>query len=67
MDRLVDDGVDVLHRLPHTLAQIAGLVSIPQFQSLELTGGGPAGSGPPPHGSIQQGHFCLHSGVAPGI
>ena len=64
---LVDDGIDVLHCLGDTLAQITGLVAVTQFQRFELAGGCAAGGSTSADRTVDQIYLSLYSGVSSGI
>src|SRR5699024_6307395 len=65
--RLVDDGIDVLHSLGHALAAVAGSVAVPQLQGLEFASGSAAGGRAPGNGAVGQADFRLYGGIAAGV
>ncbi len=56
-------GVDVLHGLLDTLAQIAAFVTIAELQGLVLTSGSTGGNAGTSHIASLQGYFNLYSRI----
>jgi len=62
-----DDIVDILHRLEHTLAFIAGGIAVAQLDRFMFAGGCAGGYCSAPHSAAFKGHIHFDSGVAAGV
>ena len=64
---LRDFGVDVLHRLEHTFAQITFFVAVAQLNGFATAGGSAAGHGGASHHAAFQQDVAFNSGIAAAV
>lgn len=67
LQRLGDGAVDVVHRVAHALAQVAGLVAITQLHRFLGTGRGTRRHGRAAERTVVQRDFGLQRGIAAGV
>ena len=63
----IDLGIAIFNSFCHTFSKVSALISIPQFQSVEFSGGSTAGCCSSSDGTVCQNDLCLYGRISSGI